>query len=99
MRRKLLEQAETVFRGGEPMAIVRDAATNRCIRLPIIDRARFVNGFPRTEITNEVRRTPGPVLPEGFPFLAGQPEEVRMAYRRAMGLEIGPARDARAHVG
>jgi hypothetical protein len=34
--------------------------------------------------------TPIPVLPAGFVFQAGQPEEVRVAYRRAMGLD-GPA--------
>ena len=99
MRRKLLEQAETVLRGGEPMALVRDPETNRCVRLPIIDRARFVNGFPRTEITNEVRRTPGPVLPQGFVFLAGQPEEVRVAFRRAMGLDVQRAPDVRSPAG
>ena len=42
MRRKLLEQAEVVARGGEPMAVIRDAALNRCVPLPIIDRDRWV---------------------------------------------------------
>jgi hypothetical protein len=81
------------------MALVRDPETNRCVRLPIIDRARFVKGFPRTEITNEVRRTPGPVLPQGFVFLAGQPEEVRVAFRRAMGLDLQRAPDVRSPAG
>ena len=44
----------------------------------------------------EASGTPGPVVPEGFVFQAGQPEEVRVAYRRAMGLEIEPPRHARA---
>jgi 5,5'-dehydrodivanillate O-demethylase oxygenase subunit len=87
MRRRLLEQADVVRAGGEPKALVRDTEANRCISLPIIGRDRFVEGFPRTELYQEARGTPGPVLPQGFPFLAGQPEEVRKAYRQAMGLD------------
>jgi hypothetical protein len=64
--------------------------------LPIIDRNRYVNGFPQSQIYPEIAKTPGPILPEGFVFLAGQPEEVRSAYRRAMGLDTEPARDVRA---
>jgi 5,5'-dehydrodivanillate O-demethylase len=66
---------------------VRDAEANRCVRLPVIDRDRFVNGFPRADLHRRTGRTPGPLLPDGFVFQAGQPEEVRAAYRRAMGLE------------
>jgi 5,5'-dehydrodivanillate O-demethylase len=86
MRRKLLEQAEVVRRGDEPTALVRDSERNRCISLPIIGRDRYVKGAPR-ERSQEARGTPGPILPEGFPFLAGQPGEVRAAFRRAMGLD------------
>jgi hypothetical protein len=86
MRRKLLEQAEVVRRGGEPMAVVRDREQNRCIGLPIIGRDRYVKGAARDRY-QEARGTPGPVLPEGFPFLAGQPAEIRAAFRRAMGLD------------
>jgi 5,5'-dehydrodivanillate O-demethylase len=87
MRRRLLEQVDVVRAGGEPKALVRDPEVNRCIGLPIIGRDRFVKGFPRAELYQEARSTPGPVLPQGFPFLAGQPEEVRKAYRQAMGLD------------
>jgi 5,5'-dehydrodivanillate O-demethylase len=86
MRRKLLEQAELVARGGEPKAVIRDAELNRCIGLPIIGRDRYVKGFSRTELYQEARGTPGPILPEGFVFQAGQPEEIRLAYQKAMGL-------------
>jgi 5,5'-dehydrodivanillate O-demethylase len=86
MRKKLLEQAEVVARGGEPMAVVRDPALNRCIPLPIIDRERWVKGYPRDKMFSEIQKTPGPVLPEGFVFQAGQPDEVRDAFRKAMGL-------------
>jgi 5,5'-dehydrodivanillate O-demethylase len=94
MRRTMLEQAEAVARGEEPKAVVRDAERNRCISLPIIGRARYVNGFSQAQLYREATGTPGPVLPEGFPFLAGQPDEVRAAYRKAMGL--GPEHGAPA---
>jgi len=87
MRRKLLEQADVVARGGEPMGVIRDAALNRCIELPIIDRERWVKGFPRAKMFTEIQKTPGPVLPDGFVFQAGQPDEVRTAYKKAMGID------------
>jgi 5,5'-dehydrodivanillate O-demethylase len=96
IRRKLLEQAELIGRGGEPKGLVRDAERNRCVTLPIIDRQRYVKGFPKDQVAPEIAKTPGPILPDGFVFLAGQPEEVRRAYRRAIGLDREPARDVRA---
>jgi 5,5'-dehydrodivanillate O-demethylase len=90
MRRALLAEADVVRRGGEPKAVVRDAEANRCIALPIIDRERYVTGFPRSQLYREASGTPGPVLPDGFVFQAGQPEDVRAAYRRAMGLDVEP---------
>jgi 5,5'-dehydrodivanillate O-demethylase oxygenase subunit len=86
LRRKLLEQVDVVTRGGEPKALIRDAAENECITLPIIGRDRYVNGASRARLLSEASSTPGPLLPEGFPFQSGQPEEIRAAYRKAMGL-------------
>jgi 5,5'-dehydrodivanillate O-demethylase len=99
MRRKILEQAEVVARGGAPKGVVRDVEANRCIKLPIIGRERYVKGSPRTSLYREASGTPGPVLPEGFVFQSGQPEEIRMAYRRAMGLDVEPAPDVRSPAG
>jgi len=87
MRRKMLEQIEVVGAGGEPKAVLRDAETNRSISLPIIGRDRYLKGSPRAQLVREASSTPGPILPEGFVFLAGQPGEIRAAYRRAMGLD------------
>ena len=61
---------------------------------------RWVGGrdpsIPRSDLYPEIAKTPGPILPEGFVFLAGQPDEVRRAYRRAMGLDAESARDVHA---
>ena len=60
------------------------------MRLPIIGREAFVNGYSAVEEHERRERTPGlAARRDEFPFLAGQPEEVRAAYRRAMGLD-GP---------
>ena len=98
MRRRILEDAERVARGEEPKAVIRDAEKNRCVRLPIIGRNFFVNGSSQVESEISRQRTPGLPLRKEFPFLTGQPEEVRAAYRRAMGLPE-PGVDARSPAG
>jgi len=94
MRRRLLEEAEVVARGGEPKALVRDPALNACVRLPIIARESFVKGYSREDANRPRAGTPGVIVRNDFVFQAGQPEEIRAAYRRAMGLpaEGAPAR-------
>jgi 5,5'-dehydrodivanillate O-demethylase len=87
MRRRILEEAKVVSGGGEPKALIRDPAANACVRLPIIGRRGFVEGYSRAEMERRRERTPGLQLGHDFIFQAGQPEEIRLAYRRAMGLD------------
>lgn len=86
MRRRLLQEAETAAHGGEPKGLVRDVAVNRCIELPIVGRKHLIHGPPVEALRRELARTceeyGGP-----FPFLAGQPEEVRKGYEAAMGVD------------
>ena len=98
MRRRILEDAERVARGEEPKAVIRDPEKNRLVRLPIIGRDFFVNGSSNIESETSRQRTPGLPLRREFPFLVGQPEEIRAAYRRAMGLPE-PGVDARSPAG
>ena len=58
----------------------------------------FVNGSSTVETETSRQRTPGLPLRREFPFLVGQPEEVRAAYRRAMGLPESGV-DARSPAG
>ena len=90
MRRRMLEEAEVVARGGEPKALIRDPEKNDCVRLPIMGRDVFVKGYSRGALPP--LGTPGVRRSHEFVFQAGQPEEIRLAYRRAMGLPIDPAR-------
>jgi 5,5'-dehydrodivanillate O-demethylase len=91
MRKRLLEEAEAVAAGSEPKALIRDPQANACVRLPIIGREYFVNGYARDDMQKRRERTPGLVLREEFIFQAGQPEEVRRAFRQAVGLPVDPA--------
>jgi 5,5'-dehydrodivanillate O-demethylase len=79
MRERFFKDLDTVAAGGEPKAIVRDPEVNRCITLPIIGRRQFVEGPTRAEVEAGARRE--------FPFLVGQPDEVRRAYEEAMGFD------------
>jgi 5,5'-dehydrodivanillate O-demethylase len=90
MRKRMLEEAEVVARGGEPKALIRDPARNACVRLPIIGRQHFVDGYARASAGATHVGTPGVPRRYDFVFQAGQPEEIRLAYRRAMGLDVGP---------
>jgi 5,5'-dehydrodivanillate O-demethylase len=98
MRRRILEDAERVAKGQEPKGVIHDADKNHVVRLPIIGRDFFVNGSSKVESEISRQRTPGLPLRREFPFLVGQPEEVRAAYRRAMGLPESGV-DARSPAG
>ena len=90
MRKRLLEEAQVVARGGEPKAVMRDAARNDCVELPIVGREHFVKGYSLADRDRPRVGTPGVIVRDDFVFQAGQPEAVRSAYRKAMGLTDAP---------
>ncbi len=84
LRQRFLKDLEAISRGEDPKATIRDPELNRCVRLPIADRKRLVEGVSAEEATR------GPLgsarLATDYIFQAGQPREVRKAYAAAMGL-------------
>jgi 5,5'-dehydrodivanillate O-demethylase len=92
MRKRLLEEAEVVARGGEPKALIRNPEENVSVRLPVIGRDFFAKGYSLADGATPRLGTPGVTRGHGFVFQAGQPEAIRLAYRRAMGLPPEPAR-------
>jgi len=88
MRRRLVSDAKVVADGGEPKGLVRDEELNRCVPLPIIGRSEFIDGTP-AGVTFGPGQT---VSPAGdFLFLAGQPDEIRLAFIDAMGIRPNTA--------
>ncbi|HXV47289.1 MAG TPA: hypothetical protein VEB61_00710, partial [Candidatus Binatia bacterium] len=81
---------------GEPKAVIRDPAHNACVQLPIIDREYFVDGYSRADGDKRRGRTPGLADRNDFLFLTGQPEEIRQAFRRAMGFDTEIPPDVRS---
>ncbi len=84
LRQRLFEDLAAIERGEDPKGLIRDAAVNRCVRLPVAERRFLTEGLSREELLRH------PVLGRQyggeFPFQAGQPEEVRRAYAEAMGI-------------
>jgi len=85
MRKSMLQQARVVADGGEPKAVIRDAAENECVRLPIASRDQQLKGFSLAEAADQ--KAGDRLFQREFVFLAGQPEEVRQAYREAIGID------------
>ena len=86
MRRRFTSDLEVIAKGGDPKAIIRDPEVNKCVGLPIAAREELVEGMTLEQIRN---LKPGQGLSgagrKDFPFLVGQPEEVKRAYLEAMG--------------
>jgi 5,5'-dehydrodivanillate O-demethylase oxygenase subunit len=85
MRQRFFQDLEAVAAGGEPKAVIRDREANRSVRLPIVGRTLLTEGATREQVAQGAPRG-GDMPRRGFPYLTGQPEEVRRAYDEAMGL-------------
>jgi 5,5'-dehydrodivanillate O-demethylase len=86
LRKRFLSDLDMIALGADPKAVIRDPVLNQCIPLPIAERKILSQGATREELLKHplIGRT----LTEGFPFQAGQPEEVRRAYEEAMGVRL-----------
>ncbi len=82
MRKRLLRDLKAVERGQDPSALVRDAADGP-IALPCANREWQIRGRSLEQmLTDKLTRA----RLADFPFLAGQPREVRSEFEQAMGL-------------
>jgi 5,5'-dehydrodivanillate O-demethylase len=86
MRRRLQQQIEAIQNGSNELkGVIRDPAVNECITLPIGAREELVNGLDRETFEATSNRVNNQGRGD-FIFLVGQPDEVRAAYREAMGI-------------
>jgi 5,5'-dehydrodivanillate O-demethylase oxygenase subunit len=83
-RQRFLNDLEAIARGEDPKAIIRDPAMNQSVPLPVAERKLLVDGLTRAELLAH------PILGKQYAgeyiFQAGQPEEVRAAFKEAMGI-------------
>jgi 5,5'-dehydrodivanillate O-demethylase len=84
LRKRFLSDLEAIRKGEDPKAVIRDPELNRCVALPVAERRLLVEGLPLEELAKHPIL--GRQLREGYPFQAGQPEQVRRAYEDAMGV-------------
>ena len=87
MRRRFLAELDAVAAGAEPKATIRDPALNVSVPLPSANKDFYVGGLPQAKMTRHP--TVGSPL-RHYPFQAGQPEAVRLAFEAAMGFDRVP---------
>lgn len=87
MRRRFLSDLKAVENGEDPLGLIRDPERNRCIELPIIGKSGFRDGLRTAELERRFASV-GHRFPPAYIFQAGQPDEVRQAYERAMGRPV-----------
>jgi len=86
LRNRFLADLKRIAGGNDPKAVVRDAAVNACIALPVAEREALTRGLTREQLNRlgvDGARAAG--ARRDFAWLAGQPEDVRRAYSEAMG--------------
>lgn len=86
IRTRFLEDIETIAKGGDPKAVIRDPKINHNVPLPIVGKKQFVEGFTREQLMSS--SVFDNVSPTRFVFQQGQPEAVKRAYEEAMGLKM-----------
>lgn len=90
LRKRLMDDLDAVERGQDPKAVIRDPNANTCIRLPLAERKAMTEGLPLAELLQHPFL--GEELRRGYPFQAGQPDEIRRQFEEAMGIvAAGPA--------
>jgi 5,5'-dehydrodivanillate O-demethylase oxygenase subunit len=84
LRQRLMDDLAAIEKGDDPKGLIRDAAVNHRVPLPIAERRYLTESISREELVSH------PVLGKQYlgeyPFQAGQPEEVRRAYAEAIGI-------------
>lgn len=82
MRKRFFEELEAVAAGSRPKGLIIDKESNKDVSLPSACRDELLYGMPRAE--QDRHPLLGPYLRD-FIGQAGQPEEVRLAYEKAIG--------------
>ncbi|MFA7680471.1 MAG: aromatic ring-hydroxylating dioxygenase subunit alpha [Pigmentiphaga sp.] len=84
LRKRLFDDIDRVEQGQDPSGLIRDPAKNNRVKLPTIGEGLIEKGLPLKEYAEH------PMWKHHlthFPFHYGQPDEVKQAYEKAMGLK------------
>jgi 5,5'-dehydrodivanillate O-demethylase len=84
MRQRFLDDVAALARGEDPKAVIRDPVKNNSVPLPVADRKILTEGLPLEALLKHPLHSKQ--FTEGYPFQAGQPEEIRRAFLEAMGM-------------
>jgi 5,5'-dehydrodivanillate O-demethylase oxygenase subunit len=87
MRKRFLDDIETIREGNDPKTVIRDLERNCRVKLPVVGRELLLDGLTLDQIGADPARA-GNVTPGSYVFQAGQPEPVRRAMQEALGREI-----------
>lgn len=92
IRRRFFDELKRVEAGEDAKGLIRDPAKNVAVPLPLMERDTVANGFTKAEIMANPKLK---MLHTSYIFQAGQPEEVRLQFEHAMGLESTAFEDFR----
>jgi 5,5'-dehydrodivanillate O-demethylase len=84
IRNRFFEELEAVKKGADPKGTIRDPEQAKFVDLPNANADLYRDGLPREAYSKN------PLLAsrlKRFPFLAGQPKEVREEFCRAVGID------------
>ena len=87
MRRRFQAELDATAKGAEPKGLIRDPALNKVLQLPAANRHVYIDGQPLAQM--RLHPTVGSPI-RAYPFQAGQPEDVRLAFEAAMGFDDAP---------
>jgi 5,5'-dehydrodivanillate O-demethylase len=95
VRRQLFDDIDAVAAGRDPKGVIRDPAANVCVPLPNASRQLLLEGLSLAQYM--AHPVWGKHLTQ-FPFHYGQPEQVKRAYEKAMGITVDGSDITAVHI-
>ncbi len=84
VRRRFFEELDRVAAGKDPKGTIRDPAASHAVELPMMSKALVRDGLTKRQILSDPRLR---LLFTSYIFQAGQPDDVRLDFEAAMGLQ------------
>jgi 5,5'-dehydrodivanillate O-demethylase len=85
VRRRFFDEMERIAKGEVAKGAIVDAEKNVRVELPVADRESVLKGYTSAEILADPLKR---MMFTSYVFQAGQPEDVKQQFSRAMGLQV-----------